>query len=273
METQQRCGRRNHAAATSSAFFATSYALAACWGPTPVDEAVARCEAVLEQVAVSRLSRGWVTCILGHLQAMRSDFELARRLCRDGRSAMEELGEGWYVAWTSLAAARVEFLAGDAVEAERELRRGADLLERMGERYLRSTVTALQARAVFAQGRLDEAYELTELAEELAGVDDVETQAAWRSVRAVVLANRDQFEEAKPLAQEALQLLLDIDSAVMKVEALADLAEVFGRTGHEGAAWALAEARKLAALKGNTAAIAALGRLAGRLDSQPARAR
>jgi predicted ATPase/class 3 adenylate cyclase len=252
---------------------ATSYALAACWGPTPVDEAVARCEAVLEQVAVSRLSRGWVTCILGHLQAMRSDFELARRLCRDGRSAMEELGEGWYVAWTSLAAARVEFLAGDAVEAERELRRGADLLERMGERYLRSTVTALQARAVFAQGRLDEAYELTELAEDLAGKDDVETQAAWRSVRAVVLANRAQFEEAKPLAQEALQLLLDIDSAVMKVEALADLAEVFGRTGHEGAAWALAEARKLAALKGNTAAIAALGQLADRLDTQPARAR
>jgi ATP/maltotriose-dependent transcriptional regulator MalT len=186
---------------------------------------------------------------------------------------MEELGEGWYVAWTSLAAARVEFLAGDAVEAERELRRGADLLERMGERYLRSTVTALQARAVFAQGRLDEAYELTELAEELAGADDVETQAAWRSVRAVVLANRDQFEEAKPLAQEALQLLLDIDSAVMKVEALADLAEVFGRTGHEGAAWALAEARKLAALKGNTAAIASLGQLARRLDTQPARAR
>src|SRR5436190_3242504 len=56
---------------------ATSYALAACWGPTPVDEALARCEAVLEQVAVSRLSRGWVMCNLGHLQAMRCEFELA----------------------------------------------------------------------------------------------------------------------------------------------------------------------------------------------------
>jgi hypothetical protein len=59
----------------------------------------------------------------------------------------------------------------------------------------------------------------------------------------------------------------------MKVEALTDLAEVFGRTGHEGAAWALAEARKLAAFKGNTAAIASLGHLARRLDTQPARAR
>ena len=58
----------------------------------------------------------------------------------------------------------------------------------------------------------------------------------------------------------------------MKVEALADLAEVFGRTGHEGTAWALAEARKLAALKGNTAAVAAIGQLSGRLYAQPARA-
>ena len=33
---------------------ATSYALALCWGPTPVDEAIARTEAILEQVAGSR---------------------------------------------------------------------------------------------------------------------------------------------------------------------------------------------------------------------------
>jgi len=186
---------------------------------------------------------------------------------------MEELGEGWYVAWTSLAAARVEFLAGDAVAAEHELRRGADLLERMGERYLRSTVTALQARAVFAQGRLDEAYELTELAEELAGADDVETQAAWRSVRALSLGHQGRIAEAEPLAQEALQLLLDTDSAVMKVEALADLAEVFTLAGDPDAEWALAEARALAERKGNVAGIASLNALAGRLDALPARAR
>src|SRR5256714_9654684 len=75
---------------------ATSYALAACWGPTPVDEAIARCEKVLTRVEASRISCGWVTCILGQLGAMRCDFEDARSLCRDGRAQIEGRGEGWY---------------------------------------------------------------------------------------------------------------------------------------------------------------------------------
>ena len=37
---------------------ATSYALAACWGPTPVGEAIARCETVLVRVEASRISQG-----------------------------------------------------------------------------------------------------------------------------------------------------------------------------------------------------------------------
>jgi tetratricopeptide (TPR) repeat protein len=252
---------------------ATSYALAACWGPTPVDEAIARCEEVIDQVASSRISAGWVTCILGHLHAMRGDFDRARALCRDGRAQIAELTQGLNLAWTSLSGARVEFLAGAPEAAEQELRRGDELLARMGERYLRSTLTSLLARAVFEQGRLLEAYELTEAAEELAGEDDVETQAAWRSVRAAVFTRQDRLDEALTLAQQALQLLLDTDSTVMKVEALAELAEVLQRAGDSGAAWAFGEAKRLAGVKGNVAALSALQRLAGRLENLPARAR
>ena len=251
---------------------ATSYALAACWGPTAAPVAIERCEAVLEQVSASRLSRGWVLSILGHLQAMQGNFERARALCRDGRAEIEELGSTWYVAWTALPSSRVEFLAGEPGAAERELRRSDELLGQMGERYLRSTVTALLARSVLEQGRGHEAYELTEAAEELSGLDDVETQAAWRSVRAASLARDGKVEEALRLAQEALQLLLDTDSAVMKVEALAELAEVLTLAGDSGAEWALAEARRLAESKGNTAAAAAIEELAGRLEDLPARA-
>jgi ATP/maltotriose-dependent transcriptional regulator MalT len=180
---------------------------------------------------------------------------------------MEEMGAGWYVAWTSLSAGRVEMLAGDYQAAERELRRGFELLDRMGERYLRSTVAALLARAVFEQGRLDAAEELTRAAEELAGADDVETQAAWRSVRARVLARRQESEDAARLGQDALQLLLPTDSAVMKVEALADLGEVFEDLGDPSGSWALEEAIKLAELKGNIAAAAQLRLALGRLPS------
>jgi predicted ATPase/class 3 adenylate cyclase len=246
---------------------ATSYALALCWGPTPVDEAIERTSQILEQVSGNRLSRGWVLCLLAHLRSMKGEFERARELYRDGRVAMEELGENWYVAWASLSAGRVEMLAGDYPAAEQELRRGFELLDRMGERYLRSTVTALLARAVFEQGRLDAAEELTEAAEELAGVDDVETQAAWRAVRARVLARRKESADAARLGQDALELLLPTDSAVMKVEALADLSEVFQELGDPSGSWALNEAIKLAELKGNIAAAAQLRLALGRLPS------
>jgi ATP/maltotriose-dependent transcriptional regulator MalT len=140
----------------------------------------------------------------------------------------------------------------------------------MGERYLRSTLTALLARAAESQGRLDEAEELTKLAEELAGPDDVETQAAWRSVRAKVFVDRGRLEEAARLSQEALQLLLPTDSAVMKVETLAGLGEVFTLLGEPTAAWAFNEALTLSEAKGNTAAVAVLRRSLGRPEAEPA---
>ena len=249
---------------------ATSYALALCWGPTPVDEAIEQCEAILQQVTGNRLSRGWVMCLLAHLRAMKGDFDAARELYQSGRAALEELGQGWFVAWTSLSAARVEMLAGDPAAAERELRRGYDLLDKMGEGYLRPTVAALLARAVYMQDRLEEAESLTLTAEELAGADDVETQAAWRLVRAEILARREQFEDAAPLAQEALQLVLPTDFDVMKVEALAGLSEVFHLVGEPNASWALNEAISIAERKGNVAGAAAMRRALGRLETQPA---
>ena len=251
---------------------ATSYALALCWGPTPVDEAIERCEAILEQVTGNRLSRGWVLCLLAHLHAMTGEFGTARELHQRGRAAMEEMGEGWFVAWTALSAARIEMLAGDPGAAEQELRRAYELLERMGEGYLRPTVAALLARAVYLQDRLEEAEQLTVVAEELAGADDVETQAAWRSIRAKILGRRNSTEEAAHLAQEALQLVLPTDFAVMKVETLAGLGEVFRMLGDASASWALKEAISIAERKGNVAAVAEIRRSLGRLELQSARA-
>jgi ATP/maltotriose-dependent transcriptional regulator MalT len=167
---------------------------------------------------------------------------------------MEELGKGWLVAWTALSTGRIEMLANDPAAAETELRRAFASLEAMGERYLRSTVAALLARAVFQQDRVEEAEDLTRQAEELAGADDVETQVAWRSVRALAFARKGQSEEARRLGQEALELLYTTDSAAMKVEVLADLSEVFDDDGEPTRAWALSEAVELAQLKGNETA-------------------
>jgi class 3 adenylate cyclase/tetratricopeptide (TPR) repeat protein len=247
---------------------ATSYALAACLGPTPVDEAVAGCEAILEQVRSNRLSGGWVLCLLANLSAMRGDFDRARRAYREGRAAIQEVaGEGWHLAWSALSASRVEMLAGDPETAERQLRDAADLLERVGERYLLSTITALLARSVLALGRTEEAAELTVRAEELAGDDDVESQAEWRAVRAKVRARQGALDEAARLAQDALQLLLPTDSVVMTIDILCELGDVFSEIGNPSAAWAYREALALAERKGDAVAAADAENLLQRIDA------
>jgi predicted ATPase/class 3 adenylate cyclase len=243
--------------ATEERFAATSYALCACLGPTRVDDAVARCEAILQDVRGNRISSGWVLCLLANLWAMRGDFERARRAYREGRAAIREVaGEGWHFAWSARMASRVEMLTGDAATAEQQLRSAAALLERTGERYLLSTVTALLARAVLALGRTSEAAELTVRAEELAGADDVESQAEWRAVRAKVRAQEGKLDEASRLAQDALQLLLPTDSVVMTIDTLRELGDVFTEIGDPSAAWAYREALAIAERKGDTVAAA-----------------
>jgi ATP/maltotriose-dependent transcriptional regulator MalT len=226
---------------------------------------------MLALVGGNRLSRGWIVCLLAHLTAMRGDFDSARQLYRDGSAAIREVaGEAWHLAWTSLSSSRVEMLAGDFAEAERLLRRAADILEGMGEQYLLATVAALLGRSAAAQERYEDALELSTRAELLAGADDIETQAEWRALRADVLACTGGIDDAKVLAQDALQLLLPTDSAVMKVDALLDLARVFARVNDERAKWAANEALVVSERKGNLVAAAAAEELLGRLGVQPA---
>jgi tetratricopeptide (TPR) repeat protein len=254
--------------ATEERLAATGYALCACMGPTPVDEAVARCEAILRDVRDNRISSGWVLCLLANLWAMRGDFERARRSYREGRAAIQEVaGEGWHFAWSARMASRVEMLAGDPATAEQQLRDAAELLDRTGERYLLSTVTALLARAVLALGRTSEAAGLTVRAEELAGSDDVESQAEWRAVRAKVHAREGQLGDAARLAQDALQLLLPTDSIVMTIDTLRELGDVFSEIGDPSAAWAYGEALALAERKGDAVAAADARELLRRIEA------
>ena len=121
------------------------------------------------------------------------------------------------------------------------------------------------AQVVYAQGRADEAEQITRRAEELSDPDDVEPQALWRSVRAKVLADRDRDEEAEQLAREAVRLMRTTDAPGMQADALLDLAEVLRRAARpEEASAVAAEAKGLYEIKGNKAAAA---RAAALLDA------
>jgi tetratricopeptide (TPR) repeat protein len=218
------------------------YAMAVVWGPTPVPEAIARCEEILEQAAGDRRTEGLVRSLLGRLEAMRGDFSRARALARGARATLEDMGTSVVTASTSLDSCGVEMLGGDPAAAERDLRRDYEALEDMGERYLLSTVAGELANVLVERGEDREAERYTQVAEELAADDDLTSQALWRWVRARVLARRGQTDDALTLAAQARDLLSVTDSPVAQADALLALSEVVAAAGDEGAARASAEA-------------------------------
>jgi DNA-binding SARP family transcriptional activator len=248
---------------------ATQYALAALHGPVPATEAIARCRRIVDEVAGDRRSEGLVTSILGWLEAMRGDFGLARSLAGRARAILVDLGTSVLAASTSQESAQIEMLAGDPAAAERDLRRDFEALSLFGERYLLSTVAADLAEAVYAQGRLDAALELSRTAEELAAVNDVTSQAFWRSVRAKVEARRGRLAEAVPLADTAVEVLRRTDDLVALARVLVDRAEVLAADRQDDARASLEEALGLLERKENVVGARQVAALLERVAAKP----
>ena len=208
---------------------AIGYALAALHGPTPVPDAIACSERLLNAIG-NRQAEGLVLGVVARLWAMQGDFEEARKLYSRARALLEELGGASGAALTVHPSA-VEILAGDPGAAERDLRQEYETLSSLGEKFYLPLVTALLAQTLFAEGHQEEGGEFAELARELADQDDLEAQAIWRRVQARVLASRGKFDEAAPLAREAVELLNETDALVMQGDAFCDLAEVHAAAG------------------------------------------
>ena len=222
------------------------------YGPTPVDEALERCEAFLAEAAGDRALVAALQSTLAGLHAMRGEFDEARDLYAHAVATYAEMGHEFRLAARTLVGAEIETLAGDLPAAERELRRGCEILERMGDRGVRSTLSAYLARVLALQGRYDEADELAQFSADTAGSDDLVTQVVWRSARAVVLAHRGEHDGATALATEATALAADTDFVDLRASALVALAEVLGANG--GAAGAADEAAAMYERKGNVVA-------------------
>ena len=225
------------------------------YGPVPVGEATAQVEAILDRAQGARVVQSTALVCLAGLHAQSGRFEDARRLLAQGRAISDELGFRVWVAGFSLAAGDIEMLADDPAAAERELRRGYEALEAMGERGLLSTVAAELARAVCAQGRYEEAEELTRVSEELARPLDVAAQISWRTVRATCIAGSEDLAGAEALAQEALHAVEQTDDLNRHARVLSDLADVVRRAGREAESYSLQEqALELFERRGNIVA-------------------
>jgi predicted ATPase/class 3 adenylate cyclase len=225
------------------------------YGPTPVEEAVARCENLLATGPLTPALEAEIALNLGGLRAMCGDFEEARRLCAHSSAILEELGLRLRRAQRCLVPASVEMLAGDPVAAEAELRHGYEYLEEMGEQGVRSTLAAFLADVLCAQGRDEEALHFAEVSAEAAGSDDLVTQVVWRAARAKALARHDKANAGERLAREAADLVRKTDFADLQASTLLSLAQVLGYAGRSVEATPLVqEALGILERKGNVVA-------------------
>jgi class 3 adenylate cyclase/tetratricopeptide (TPR) repeat protein len=192
---------------------ASQLALALYCGPTPVDQAIERCQGLLAELPDDRSLRASITGSIAGLRAMQGEFEEARRLQEGARALHEELGQRYRIATRSLIAAEIEVLAGRPNEATAIFRWALGELQEMGATSVMSTVAAFLADALADEGSIDDAVRYSQLSERHAADLDVATQVMWRVARANATG-------APALAQEAVELAEPTDYTYIKARAL-----------------------------------------------------
>ncbi len=249
-------------------------AISALLGPMPVPEAIATCEEVLARAEDDRKARALTELYIGHLEAMRGDFDRARLLYCRSRASLEEFGYHLLAALTSLDSSVIEVLAGDLAAAESELRADYRRLEEMGERNYISTTSGLLADVLYRQGRYDESDEFAAICEDLASEDDVASQFHWRCVRGKLRARQGAFDEAESLLSAATALIETSDHLDLQGNGLLDFAEVRELAGAPADAATLSEQAAIHfERKGNLVSALRARQLAERLRSTPATSR
>ncbi|MEN3279789.1 MAG: hypothetical protein V7607_929 [Solirubrobacteraceae bacterium] len=204
-------------------------ATAAVFGPTPVEEAIRRCEEIRDRVSASPVAVAWAVNALALLHAMSGEVDLSDELVRHANETLHQLGT--LHSSVSHIEALARLLAGDAAAAEATLRTGIEALEAMNARDLLATTTAMLAQAVYAQGRAQEADELCRIAADAASSDDIVTHVIWRGVKAKVDADRGRCDGAEALAREAVALVEPTDLLSHHGDAMLDLAQVLRACG------------------------------------------
>ena len=194
--------------------------------PIPADAAIARAEQFLGEAGPG--DPWWQAAMLepsSVLYAYASRFADARAAIARARSLYRGL-ETKLTPSCALCAGEIEMAAGNPAAAEPELRKGCQGLRAMGNRGILCSSLSWLAEAVYAQGRLDEAHQLTQEAEAISPARDRDAQTRWRAVRAKVLARRGHFAAARHLAGEAAAIAAPGFSTLLQAYALEARAEV-----------------------------------------------
>jgi tetratricopeptide (TPR) repeat protein len=226
---------------------------AAFYGSEPVEAVLGRIDASAEHSTGTNALLVGMLRFRGELEAMRGDPVKGREAIAEAESMRQELGlEG--IEGVEICAARVDMLAGDPVAAERELRTALESMERRSDWGHLVTIVPYLVDALLMQGRGQEAAPMIAQAFELVIAEDADANIGLRRVKARVLAERGELEEAERLAQEAVTRSERIDYLNLRGLAYSDLAEVLALAGRRvEASEALERALACYERKGNLA--------------------
>jgi DNA-binding SARP family transcriptional activator len=225
------------------------------YGPHPVEEAIARLRALLQEREGDRASEAGILLWLSRLKAMHGDFDEARETVAAAGSLYEELGQTTAVPNCALAVAGIEVLAGRPEAAEPALREGCEACIRFNMSALLASVAAKLADVLYTLGRYDEAETWATTSREIAGPDDRDAQSWWRTVEAKLAARRGDLEAAERLGREAVEIVEQTDALNHRAKVSLDLAEVLRLAGRDAeASETIKRAVALFELKGNVVA-------------------
>ncbi len=205
----------------------TWLAVAECYGPTPVLDALRTLEAEpeLDRVIPYRANvRATILAALGR-------FDEARALGQEEWRRFDELGHKLGRAILACNLGAIERLAGDWEAARASLQVGCDELDAMGEQGFLSTFVVYLGQALYELGDLDEAHACALKGRTIGAADDIITQMSWRQLQAKVLARRGEHDEAIRLAREAVSVGEPTDAVESYADAIRDLAEVLALAG------------------------------------------
>jgi class 3 adenylate cyclase/tetratricopeptide (TPR) repeat protein len=238
------------------------------FGSVPVEEGMRYVDGVLESLGDVPAVQAFALHVLGHLRARMGEFDGAREAMDEWRRRFRELGQETQYAVTAGCVWDVCSWSEDWAGGEQALRETYEMLEQMGEKSFLSTAASYLGEAVYRQGRIEEAERYSEVSEELGASDDRLNEATWRALRAKVYAARGNFDLAKTLAREAVEIAATTDYFELAAGTWLDLAEILQAAGDTDARAAAREALALYERKGN---LVGVRRAKAMVDATPAR--
>ena len=208
-------------------------------GPTPLDLVLARAESLCQILSAHRIFewdceiyRAWALSLLGRFGEARATLAKIESLVKNIESTRETAGYSWIVGI-------VAWCEGDQL-AEAKLREAFDSWDQRGEKRNAATTATELARVLYDQARYDDVQALTERAQEMLIMDDLEVRIPLLGLQARLLARQGAFEDADALVENARRTAEATDFLTLQGDAAMDAAEVARLAGNIGESTAAA---------------------------------